>query len=190
VDYVQSIEKILQKIHLEDQEMKKRPQQSLEKVKIGKVKTGIIEKAKDMGIDIEGHYHEVSNYFIRHVLKNHGDEKKEMGRGNLPINDRDFMQIPVILEYPDFIIVGAKRNNKDRMIYIKYTENGTMFYFEEILTGKSNKTLRGNTMYRSRKKLDKAGIIANVGMNGKTDTVKIKITGMDGSQPINTANQD
>jgi len=190
VDFVQSVEKILQKIHLEDQEGKKRPQQSLKKVKIGKVKTWITEKAKDMGIDIEGYYHEVSNYFIRHVLKSHGDEKKEIVRGNLPINNRDFMQIPVILEYPDFIIVGAKRNNKDRIIYIKYMENGTMFYFEEILTGKSNKTLRGNTMYKSRKKLDEAGIIANIGMNGKTDTAKIKITGMNGSQPINTANQD
>jgi len=45
-------------------------------------------------------------------------------------------------------------------------------------------------MYKSRKKLNKAGIIANIGMNGKTDTAKIKITGMDGGQPINTANQD
>ena len=190
MDYVQFVEKILQRIRLEDQEGEKRPQQALEKVKIGKVKTWIIEQAKDMGIDIEGYYHEVSNYFIRHVLKNHGDEKKEMSRGNLPINDRDFMQIPVILEYPDFVIVGAKRNNKDRIIYIKYMENGTMFYFEEILTGKNNKTLRANTMYKSRKKLNKAGIIANIGMNKKTDTAKIKITGMDGGQPINTANQD
>jgi len=75
MDYAQSVEKILQRIHLEDQEGEKRPQQSLEKVKIGKVKTWIVEKAKDMSINIEGYYHEVSNYFIRHVLKSHGDKK-------------------------------------------------------------------------------------------------------------------
>ena len=190
MDYEQFVEKILQIIHLENQEGKKHPQQSLEKIKIGKVKSWIIEKAKDMGIDIEGYYHEISNYFIRHVLKSHGDEKKEIGRGNLPISDNDFMQIPVILEHPDFVIIGAKRNSQDRIIYVKYMEDGTMFYFEEILTGKSNKTLRGNTMYKSRKKLNEGGIIANIGINGKTDTTKIKLTGMDGSQPINTANQD
>jgi hypothetical protein len=65
-----------------------------------------------------------------------------------------------------------------------------MLYFEEILCGKTNKSLRGNTMYKTRKILDKSGIIANIGMNGKTDLSNIKITGMDGSQTINTANQD
>lgn len=45
-------------------------------------------------------------------------------------------------------------------------------------------------MYKTKKVLNKEGVIANIGMNGKTDLSKIKITGMDGSHSINTANQD
>jgi hypothetical protein len=43
-------------------------------------------------------------------------------------------------------------------------------------------------MYKTKKVLNKEGVIANIGMNGKTDLSKI--TGMDGSHSINTANQD
>jgi hypothetical protein len=45
-------------------------------------------------------------------------------------------------------------------------------------------------MYKTKKVLDKQGIIANISMNRKTDLSKIKITGMDGSQSINTANEN
>ena len=190
MDYIQSVSKILQKIHLEEQEGQKLPQEPLEKIIITKVKTQYIDNAKSIGIDIKGYYHEISNYFIRHVLKNHGNERKETGRGNLPVKDEDFMQIPVIIESPDYIIFGAKRNNENRIIYIKHIEDGTILYFEEILTGKNNKTLRGNTMYKTKRILNETGIIANINMNGKTDISKIKITGMDGSKSINTANQD
>ena len=190
MDYTQSVTKILQKIHLEEQQGIKPPQEPLEKITITKVKAQNVENAKSMGIDIDGYNHEISNYFIRHVLKSHGDEKKETSRGNLPVKDEDFMQIPVIIEHPDYVIFGARRNNENRIIYIKQIEAGTIFYFEEILTGKNNKTLRGNTLYKTKKILNEAGVIANITMNRKTDISKIKITGMDGSKSINTANQD
>jgi hypothetical protein len=188
--YIESVQKIVRKIHLEDKDAISHPQAPLQKVKIGKVGFWIVEKAKEVGINIDGFEHEISNYFIRHVIKNHGNEKKEASRGNLPITDEDFEKIPSLIEHPDYAIFGAKRNSDDRIIYIKYAENGTMLYFEEILTGKGNKSLRGNTMYKTAKILDKDGILANINMNGKTDLSKIKITGMDGGQPINTANQD
>jgi hypothetical protein len=149
-----------------------------------------VENAKDVGINIDGYEHEISNYFIRHVIKNHGNAKKEESRGNLPIRDDDFQRIQAIIKKPTYIIFGAKRNNENRIIYAKSLKDGTMLYFEEILAGKGNKSLRGNTMYKTKKILNKEGVIANIRMNGKTDLSKIKITGMDGSHSINTANQD
>jgi hypothetical protein len=189
-NYLESVKKIAQKIHIEEQNGIRRPQERLEKIKIGKVEPWIVQNAKDVGLNIEGYEHEISNYFIRHVLKNHGDEKKEAARGNMPIRDEDFGGIPAIIKKPDYTIFGTKRNDEDRIIYVKNLPDGTMFYLEEILTGKSNRTLRGNTMYKTKKILDEKGIIANIGMNGKTDLSKIKITGMDGGHSINTANQD
>jgi hypothetical protein len=124
--YLESIRKIVQKVHAEEQNAIKHLQKPLEMVKIGKVEHRIVQNTKDTGIDIEGYEHEISNYFIRHVLKSHGDHKKEAARGNLPIEDKDFEQIPAIIEHPDYAIFGAKRNGENRLIYIKIIENGTM----------------------------------------------------------------
>jgi hypothetical protein len=190
MEYNKFLENILQGIYNENQEGKIHPQEPQKKMKIGPVKLFVIENARDIGLDIEGYHHEITNYFIRHVLNSHGEEKKETSRGNIPIGNEDFLLIPAIIGSPDYIVFGARRNSKDRIIYIKHLGIGTLFYFEEILTGKSNKSLRGNTMYKTAKKLDKTGIIANIIMNGKTDISHIKITGMDGGQTINTANQD
>ncbi|GHU10505.1 hypothetical protein FACS1894151_09920 [Spirochaetia bacterium] len=179
-DYLLSVQRIIKKIHFEEEAGIKRPQDPLEKVSIGKVMPWIVEYAKETGMHIEGYEHEISNYFIRHVIKSHGNGEKEASRGNLPIVDEDFENIPSIIDRPDYAIFGAKRNNEDRIIYVKSIDNGTMLYFEEILTGEKNKSLRGRTMYKTRKILDRDGVLANIQMNRKTDLSKIKITGMDG----------
>jgi hypothetical protein len=189
-NYKETVQGIVKRIRSEESEGISRPQEPLEKIKLGAVSPWIVENARDVGLNIDGYGHEISNYFIRHVIKSHGNTQKEASRGNLPIQDDDFQKIPAIIEKPDHIILGAKRNNEDRIIYVKILEDGTMLYFEEVLTGKSNKSLRGNTLYKTKKILDIKGVIANIGMNGKTDLSKIKITGMDGSYSINTANKD
>jgi hypothetical protein len=50
----------------------------LEKVKIGKAAPWIVQNAKDAGIDIDGYEHEISNYFIRHVINS---QNKTAGQG-------------------------------------------------------------------------------------------------------------
>jgi hypothetical protein len=155
--------------------MLKRPQEPLEKIKIREVSRWLADNIKQVGIDIEGYEHEISNYFIRHVIKNHGNEKKEASRGNISVRDEDFEKIPEIIDCPDYVVLGAKRNNNDRIIYIKHGTDSTALYFEEILTGKSNKSLRGNTLYKAKKTLDKQGIIKNITISGKTDVSNAKI---------------
>lgn len=178
-DYINSIKMIIQKFHTEAKKVC-RSQDPLEKIKIKQVDPWTIENTKKLGIDIEGYEHEISNYFIYHVIKNHGNEKTELTRGNVPITDEDLERIPEIIGHPDFVIFGARRNNEDRIIYVKYTANGTILYFEEILRGKSNRSLRGNTMYKTKKTLNRNDILANIRINGKTDLSKIKIADMDG----------
>jgi hypothetical protein len=55
-----------------------------------------------------------------------------------------------------------------------------MLYFEEILTGKTNRSLRGRTMYKTKKILNQKETLANIQMNRKTDLSKIKTASMDG----------
>jgi hypothetical protein len=181
--YSDSVKSIVEKIHREEKAGIKKPQEPLVKISIGKVDDWLIKKADDQGVDIHGYVHEISNYFIRHVIRNHGDEKREIARGNLPVTDDDFQRIPAIIEHPDYIIIGAKRNNEERIIYVKSDEkeeNGTTLYFEEILRGSTNRSLRGNTMYKTKKTLNQGQVLANIKINGKTDLSDIKIASMDG----------
>jgi hypothetical protein len=50
----------------------------------------LFQNSGEVGLNSEGYEHELSNYFIRHVLKNHGDEKKEAAGANLPISGDDW----------------------------------------------------------------------------------------------------
>jgi hypothetical protein len=140
-EYINSVRNIIKRIRAEAKEGVGRSQEPLEKIKIKQVDPWMIENAKKAGIDIEGYAHEISNYFIHHVIKNHGKEKTEVIRGNLPITDEDF---------------------------------------EEILRGKSNRSLRGRTMYKTKKNLDKNAVLINISMNRKTNLSNIKIASMDG----------
>ncbi|MDR3248489.1 MAG: hypothetical protein LBT39_06860 [Treponema sp.] len=181
--YGESVKTIIARIHLEEKEGVKRPQEPLEKIPINPVDPWIIKNAKDVGINIDGYTHEISNYFIRHVMKTHGNEKTELDRGNIPINDTDFEKIPEIIENPDYVVFGGKRNGIEKIIYVKYAEKGTALYFEEILTGMKNKSLRGNTLYKTRKPLDKDGLLKNIRGAGKTDLSNAKITSPGGGHP-------
>jgi hypothetical protein len=187
-NYSSAVKRIVKKVELENRNGDKHPQEPLEKILIGEAEPWIVQNARAAGLNIEGYKHEISNYFIRHVINTHGDPQKELERGNLPVHESDFEEIPMIIEQPTYIVFGAKRNGEDRIIYAKNQQDGTTIYFEEILTGKSNRSLRGNTMYKTKKILDKDSLIANITMNGKTDIAKAIITGMDGGQAINTAN--
>jgi hypothetical protein len=182
-DYSKSVKNILERIHLEEKQGIKHPQEPLEKIPIKKVDPWIVRNAKDVGIDIDGYIHEISNYFIRHVLKAHGDEKTELDRGNFPIKDTDLEKIPEMIAKPDYVVFGGKRKGIEKIIYVKYAERGTALYFEEILTGEKNKSLRGNTLYKTRKPLDKNGILKNIEGVGKTDMSNAKITSPGGGHP-------
>jgi hypothetical protein len=155
----------------------------LVKTKIKKVDRLTVDNVRDTtGRNIEGYEHEITNYFILHTIKNHGDPKREISRGNVPISVTDFEKIPEIIGNPDIVIFGAKRNGVDRIIYTKNDKKGSTFYYESIL-GKDNKAIRGDTMYKTNKILDIKGVIANVMRNGKTDLSNAKIARSGGGHP-------
>jgi hypothetical protein len=116
-DYLKSIKNILERIHLEERQGVKRPQEPLEKIPVKKVDPWIVKNAGDIGIHIDGYTHEISNYFIRHVLKTHGDEKTELDRGNLPIRDVDLERIPEMIASPDYVVLGGKKKGIEKILY-------------------------------------------------------------------------
>jgi hypothetical protein len=182
-EYIESIRSIIEKIHRGKNQGIKRPQEPLQKFFVKRVDPWIVKNAKDVSIDIDGYEHEISNYFIRHVIKTHGNEKTELDRGNFPITDSDFEKIPEVIENPDYVVFGGERKGIKKIIYVKYAEKGTVLYFEEVLPGQKNKALRGNTLYKTRKPLDKEGVLQNIKGIGKTDLSNAKITSPGGGHP-------
>jgi len=145
----------------------------LKKWNIGKASQWLVNHAKEDGIDIDGFEHEITDYFKNHVLKEHGNSKKEKSKGQIAVNEDDFDKISNIVETPDYVMIGAKRDGKDVLYYVKKISDGTILYVEDVLN--SNKSLRGKTMFKRIKDINKRKISNIVSMNKATDISKAKI---------------
>jgi hypothetical protein len=139
---------------------------------IGKPEQWLIEAAVTIGLDFAGFTHEITNYFKDHVLNRHGDPAYH---GAATMVDADFYRIPGIIQAPDHAVIGAKRKGRLINVYVKQESGITYLYFEEILHGRKNKTLRGCTFYKVTRPLKLDDVLKNVSRNDKTDITGAKI---------------
>lgn len=96
-----------------------------------------VEAFKEAGIDVSGYTHVIDNSAIRHILKSHGDPKKERARGQLPITEDDIARLPEIVLNPDFVESGGLTNRgRDAIVYAKRLEDGRILIVEEARTRK------------------------------------------------------
>jgi len=161
--------------HLKKWIAEKGENKPFEKESIGKAAKWLINNAKEVGIDIKGFEHEVTNYFINHVLKRHGDPVTEESLRQIAVKEDDFNNIADIVKNPDYAIIGAKRNGEDILFYAKRMKDGSTVYLEEILNGKKNKTLRSKTLFRKKDNIsDKDTFLKIASGDRKTDLSKIK----------------
>jgi hypothetical protein len=144
---------------------------------IGKATKWLVDHAKDIGIDIDGFEHEITDYFKRHVLKEHGNLEKERAKGQIAVNENDFEKISEIVGNPTLVMIGAKRDNKNVIYYVKKMEDVTFLYTEEILFGNKNKGLQSKTMYKRKKDINEKIFKNIVSMNKRTDITKAIIVG-------------
>lgn len=140
----------------------------------GKVADWFVDIAKQSGFDFSGYEHETTNHFENHVLKEHG-RGNENDPANVPVEQKDFDRIKDIIDSPDFIAFGVKREGEDRVIYAKSFDDGTTLYFEEILDGKKNKKLRGKTMFKRTDKVTGEKLKKILSSNRKNDVSEMKI---------------
>jgi hypothetical protein len=61
------------------------------------------------------------------------------------------------------------------IIYAKQMDDGTTLYFEEILAGKRNKSLRGITLFKMKKEFDEKKTLNIITNRNKTDILGAKI---------------
>ncbi len=122
-----------------------------QKLVIGKVSEDLAALAKDNGLDIEGYNHDLDVSGTRHAIKEHGQEKTEIPRGQVPITDEDFEKIPDIVYHYDNVIFGETDNKNTPLIkYVKSFDDGTILYVEEART--RQRTLTIKSMWKHHKK--------------------------------------
>ncbi|MDR2543803.1 MAG: hypothetical protein LBC80_10205 [Treponema sp.] len=150
---------------------------------IGKPEKWLIEAAANIGLDLVGFAHEITNYFVNHGLKKHGNEAEERARGQLPVTLADISRIPDIIKNPDAAIIGINRYDIPLIAYSKKIDDGTLLYLEEVLNGKRNKALRSKTIYKKMGSISNETFFKIIGNNAKTDMSKTKMVVGAGGHP-------
>jgi len=114
----------------------------------GAVRINALLRGSGIDLDVTGFVHVVHPDAAKHAVKEHGDASREVSRGQLPITADDWAAIPDVLASPDRIeYLGQSRRGPERLGYWKQI-NGTLFYVEEVRTGR--RTLAAVTMWKSR----------------------------------------
>lgn len=99
------------------------------------------------GFELIGYERTIDTSAIRHILKKHGNQQKEMLRGQIAVTDEDFELIQCIA-MPDNIISFSKNKLGNDCLLYKIKLDDTFFYAEEIRTGKKHLAL--NTLYKRK----------------------------------------
>ena len=154
-----------------------------EKTVIGKPEQWLVEAAKAAGLNISGFTHEITNYFVSHSIKRHGNVETEKAQGQISVTLADFERIPDIVKHPDCTIINIKRNRGTLIAYSKRFEEGTIIYYEEVLDGKRNKALRSKTIYKKKGTVKKDTFLKIVSNNARTDVSQIKMVVGAGGNP-------
>ena len=151
--------------------------------KIGRPEQWLIDAAADIGFDFSGLIHEVTNSFIMHVLKQHGNDKSERARGQIAVTQADIAKIPGIVKTPDYTIIGIKRDSETLIAYSKKCDNNTVIYYEEVLTGKKSKALRSKTMFIKIGNMSNEAFLNIAGNHAHADLSGTKIVVGAGGHP-------
>jgi len=125
-----------------------------DKSNINKVlRLGVITKEQAVaiynktGFELMDYERTIDTSAIRHILKKHGNQQKEILRGQIAVKDEDFELIHLIA-VPENIISFAKNKLGNDCLLYKARLDDTFFYAEEIRTGKKHLAL--NTLYKRK----------------------------------------
>jgi hypothetical protein len=118
-----------------------------------KDKITLLEKL--LSLTLSEFKHTVDNYAIVHTHNKHGQESKEISRGQIAVLGSDYLLIPEIITESDKVSIGEKSSiGTDLIMYEKEIDKITYFYVAEVR--KKRKSLAMKTLYK-RKASTKVG---------------------------------
>jgi len=144
------------------------------KTVIGKPAQWLIEASASIGLCFVGLTHEVTNHFVNHSIKKHGNVNLEKSRGQIAITFADIEQLPDIVKNPDYATIGKKGSNEIIIAYSKRYKDGTVVYYEDVLNSNKNKALRSKTVYKKIGTMSYETFLKIVANNGRTEILTQK----------------
>lgn len=102
---------------------------------------------------VESFYHVLDNFAVNHIIAKHSNDK-EVLRGQIKIEESDFLLIPEIVTSFDSCVIQSPRPGRTLITYTKVYQEREYCYVEEIRKGRHE--LAGVTIYIRKRKLTDA----------------------------------
>jgi hypothetical protein len=97
-------------------------------------------------IDLTGYSWKLDDSFIKHTLKNHGNERQQRKQRQVAVQPKDFLIVSEIINIPDHIRISPNKSGTGcKMIHLEKKLDNHYHLLVEIRTGK--KELMTKTMY-------------------------------------------
>ena len=105
---------------------------------------------EDLGIVNDSFYHVLDNFTVKHIYNKHSNEK-EVLRGQLIIEESDFLLITDIISHYDSRIIEKHDDGRILIVYTKSYPDCERYYVEAVRNGRHE--LAGVTYYKRKRKL-------------------------------------
>ncbi|WP_204821227.1 anti-CBASS protein Acb1 family protein [Neisseria lactamica] len=106
--------------------------------------------AQATGQDVSGWKHSIGEACIRHILKQHGNEKVENKRGQRAVTQQDIERLPEILSNFDEISYSGTNDDGNETFVVRKEIEDEVFCVQEIWTGRKKMAVK--TMWIRKKK--------------------------------------
>lgn len=108
---------------------------------------------EEIGIVRTSYSHVLDNFAVQHIITHHANEHESL-RGQINIQESDFLLIPDILSRFETCLIERKPSGRIVITYAKNYSDCIRCYVEEIRKGR--RELAGVTYYKRKRKLTDA----------------------------------
>jgi hypothetical protein len=137
-----------------------------------------------LSVDKDGYRHTTTSQRIRHIYKQHGNEKAEKARGQIVITESDIELIPDIIENFTYSVRNFTYAGENAVFYAKQGDENTYIYVENISAKRHRKNTA--TFFKFGYKKDDESLF-RILENSNSDVSKAEIIGGGGGgNPTNT----
>lgn len=130
------------------------------KMYLGKINESASNIIKNnLGINVDNYNISLKTDDVRKIFKDHGSEKTEIPRGQLPITENDFLNIPNIINNPDAVSEAGKTSQGKPAIKFEKNIDGNNVVVTYVSDKHNNLELQTMYKFKNNKKIDSATVL-------------------------------